>query len=268
MTERHGKQYATLTVLGCGTSTGVPIPGCSCAVCTSKDQKNKRLRTSSVVTLPNKEVILIDASPDLRWQALKHNVSRVDAVLYTHAHADHILGTDDLRVFNFWKKGSIPCFANQETLTSLRKSFHYIFEPDPLYQGGALAKLSLHEVSAGTAFNASGQSILPLLLYHGDLPVLGWRIGDLAYATDCNRIPEETRKLLVGVKTLLLDGLRDEPHATHFTISEAIDVASSLEVEQTFLLHMTHTVDYNEVSKRLPSGVQLAYDGLNVDFLP
>lgn len=257
---------AKLTVLGCGTSTGVPIPGCTCHVCTSENPRNHRLRTSSAITLPDGQVLLIDASPDLRLQALTHGLFKVDAVLYTHAHADHILGTDDLRVFNFRRKSPIPCFSTEKTLESLKQTFHYIFDPDPLYQGGALAQLSLEEVLPGVPFTAAGQSILPLLLYHGELPVLGWRIGDLAYATDCNRIPEETKEQLQGVRILLLDGLRYEHHATHFTIPEAIETAQGLGFEQTYLLHMTHTVEYEEVSKRLPDGIKLAYDGLEIEF--
>ncbi len=265
MNERNLKK-AKLTVLGCGTSTGVPIPGCTCHVCTSKNPRNHRLRTSSAITLPDDQVLLIDASPDLRLQALTHGLRRVDAVLYTHAHADHILGTDDLRVFNFRRTSPIPCISTRATLESLKQTFHYIFDPDPLYQGGALAKLSLEEVSPGVPFEAAGQSILPLLLYHGELPILGWRIGDLAYATDCNCIPAETKEQLKGVRTLLLDGLRYEPHATHFTIPEAVETAQTLGFEQTYLLHMTHTVEYEDVSKSLPEGIQLAYDGLEIEF--
>ncbi|MCB0331043.1 MAG: MBL fold metallo-hydrolase [Bdellovibrionales bacterium] len=257
---------AELIVLGCGTSTGVPIPGCDCAVCTSQDPKNTRLRTSAYITFPNGEALLVDASPDLRAQSLANHIRHVDGVFYTHAHADHILGTDDLRVFNFRRSGPIPCYGSTVTTDLLKKFFGYIFEPDPSYEGGALANLSIHPLRGSASFQFAGTAIHPIELYHGSLPVLGLRIGELAYATDCNCIPESSLDLMRGVKVLFLDGLRYEHHPTHFTIDQAVAIAQQIGAEKTYLIHMTHNIDYHEVNKKLPKGVELAFDGLRVQF--
>lgn len=255
-----------LTFIGCGTSTGVPVPGCPCSVCRSGKPKNQRFRPSALIRGAPGGSILIDATTDLRSQALRFNVERIDAVLYTHAHADHILGTDDLRVFNFVSKSSIPCFGDAQTLAGIRTTFSYIFEPDPNYLGGMLAQLTLNEVTALKPFQAAGLEILPLPLRHGRLSMLGYRIGDIAYATDCNFMPDETRAALAGVKVLVLDALRYKAHRTHFTIPEAVELATQLEIDKTYLTHMTHDVDYDEVSAKLPKHVELAYDGLEITF--
>ena len=255
-----------LTILGCGTSTGVPIPGCPCAVCNSNDPKNERWRTSALITADDGRNILIDTSPDLHHQALRYKIERVDAVLYTHAHADHILGTDDLRVYNFRRDSPIPCFGDAQTLSALKNFFHYIFSPDPNYEGGLLAKLALHEIEVGKSFKAAEQEVLPFSLLHGSSPVLGFRIGDLAYATDCNAIPDESFSALSGVKVLILDALRHKPHNTHFTVADAVDAAKRVGAERTYFVHMTHDLDYHETNAELPPGMQLAYDGLQIDF--
>lgn len=255
-----------LQILGCGTSTGVPLPGCTCRVCTSGKLQNERLRTSGLIRLDSGRNILIDASTDLRQQALKWKVSRVDALLVTHPHADHILGIDDLRCFNFVQRASIPCYGNRSTLDRIRRTFAYIFEPDPDYQGGGLPQVTLQEIQDEIPFTAAGASIQPFPLEHGGITVLGYRIGELAYATDCKRIPENSRKILKGVKVLVLDGLRYEAHRTHMTIDEAVSVAAELGIRRTVLTHMTHNVDFDEVSARLPRQVELAYDGLEIEF--
>lgn len=257
---------AKLMILGCGTSTGVPVPGCRCAVCRSGKPRNQRFRTSALVTAGPENYILIDATADLRSQALRFDIPRVDAVLYTHAHADHILGTDDLRSFNFVTRRPIACFATATTFRGLQATFPYIFNKDPYYEGGLLAQLTVHEVSAGKDFEAAGLTVRPFRLEHGRTEVFGFRFGDLAYATDCNRIPEESLEILRGVKYLILDGLRYQEHRTHFTIPEAIQVATELEIPCTYLTHMTHSVDYDEVSAQLPGHVRLAYDGLEIEF--
>jgi len=253
-------------ILGCGTSTGVPVPGCRCAVCRSPDPKNKRLRTSAIVRAADGRTLLIDASTDLRQQALQHGVDRVDGVLFTHAHADHILGTDDLRSFNFILKRRIPCFGTAPTLAEIRRFFNYIFDPSPDYQGGALAQLDLHEIAPDTPFEAAGFTVQPFPLLHGATAVTGFRFGDLAYATDCNVVTPVARETLRGVRYLILDALRYEAHRTHFTIPEAIEVAQSIRAERTILVHMTHTIDYATVTAKLPPGVELGYDGLTLDF--
>lgn len=255
-----------LTILGCGTSTGVPIPGCRCPVCLSPHPCNKRLRTSAVISTDEGRTILIDATPDLRQQALRAGIERIDAVLFTHAHADHILGIDDLRAFNFIQQSRITCYGSRHTLPRIRHMFSYVFEPDENYLGGALPQLDLVEFENGVPFKLFDLPIEPFSLMHGDLEVTGFRFGNLAYATDCNAIPLVSQKRLKGIDLLVLDGLRYEAHRTHFTIPEAISVAGALEVGATWLTHMTHTVEYEEVSRKLPRSISLAYDGLQIEF--
>jgi phosphoribosyl 1,2-cyclic phosphate phosphodiesterase len=252
------------TLLGSGTSTGVPVPGCRCAVCTSPDPRNKRERTSGIVRLDDGRGILIDASPDLRSQALRWDVRSVDAVLYTHLHADHILGTDDLRSFNFVHQRRIPCFGTEDTLTGLKHTFAYIFDPAPDYTGGMLAQLDLVPIHGGSPIVILGHEFQTFLLPHCGLHVTGFRLGDLGYATDCKEVPEPARKILRGVKHLFLDGLRYEASRTHLTIPEAVEIAADIGADTTYLIHTTHTVDFDETSQRLPQGVELGVDGLTV----
>lgn len=254
-----------IQILGCGTSTGVPIPGCDCAVCCSNEVKNQRSRTSSIIKLDDGRNILIDASTDLRWQALRWQVKNVNAVLYTHSHADHILGTDDLRCFNFIQKEPIPCYGTSETYRELKSTFRYIFDRDPSWEGGLLTHLEWNTVEYNKPFLACNQQILPLQLKHGRSNVTAYKFGNLVYATDCNLIPETTWSAISGIDVLILDALRFEPHKTHFTINEAIEIAQQLGVRKTYLVHMTHTVDYVETSKILPPNVELAYDGLEIE---
>ncbi len=255
-----------LTILGCGTSTGVPVAGCLCDICTSPFPRNKRTRTSALITLDSGRSILIDASTDLRAQALRESVRDIRAVLYTHMHSDHILGTDDLRAFNFVHQERIGCYGEAATLGHLQTVFEYIFHPDLDHEGGQVAQLDPIEIVPGVAISVQGVSIMPFRLWHGRLAVLGYRIGELAYATDCNRIPEESFELLRGVRYLILDGLRVEPHRTHFHFAAAIEAARSLAVERTWFVHMTHTVDYEKTNAELPPGFGLAHDGMQLDF--
>jgi phosphoribosyl 1,2-cyclic phosphate phosphodiesterase len=264
----------TLTILGCGTSTGVPLPGCHCDVCHSIDPRNKRLRTAAHLASSDGLSVLIDAGPDLRQQALRAGINHVDAVLFTHSHADHILGIDDLRAFNFSSRRAVPCYASEETTEGIRSVFNYAFNPHPLYEG-APVQLDLRTLTEGEPFNISSGneqenalplSVLPLTVHHGRLPVTMYRFGPIAYATDCNYIPPETIEKLNGVEVLLLDGLRVAPHPTHFSISEACELAEKLQVPRTILIHMAHSVDYNDTMSRLPQGVELAFDGLQVSW--
>jgi phosphoribosyl 1,2-cyclic phosphate phosphodiesterase len=254
------------TLLGCGTSTGVPVPGCSCKVCSSTEPRNSRRRTSAVIRLPDGRNILIDAGPDLRQQALDYNVKRVDAVLYTHSHADHILGTDDLRSFNFVSGTRIPCYGTEETLGDVRRFFTYIFEPDSTYQGGLLAQLDLIPVSISAPFTVEGVTFTPFPLQHGQTEVLGFRLGELGYATDFKYMSEATKKILHGVKYLFIDGLRYEQHRTHATIPEAIELVKEIQPERAYIIHTTHSVDYHETNAKLPEGIELAWDGMTVSF--
>jgi len=254
-----------LHILGCGTSTGVPVIGCGCGVCTSPDPRNKRSRTSAYLRLDNGSTLLIDASMDLRFQALRDNLRRIDAVLFTHAHADHIFGIDDLRGFNFAQRQTIPCYATAATLAEIRYYFRYVFDVKP-HSGGALPQITLHEIDETRPFELCGITVQPFRVMHGALAVTGYRFGDLAYATDCNAIPSETKAALGGVKHLVLDALRHERHSTHFTISDAVAVAQELAIPNTYLIHMGHTIDYQRESEKLPSGIRFCYDGMEIRF--
>jgi phosphoribosyl 1,2-cyclic phosphate phosphodiesterase len=253
------------TILGCATSSGVPLPGCFCEVCTSNNPRNRRTRCSGLLTTDAGKNILIDASPDLRYQAIKNKIQRIDAVLYTHAHADHILGTEDLRSFNFIQKSAIPCYGTAQTFDDLRKVFHYIFNPNPEYEGGGIAKLILHEINNFYPFPLFDIVVEPFLIMHGKMEVTGYKINKVAYATDCNAFTEKTCDLLLNIDHLIIDGLREEPHKTHFTIQEAVTTSKSINAQNTYITHLTHSVEYEKTSLSLPEGVMLAYDGLIID---
>jgi phosphoribosyl 1,2-cyclic phosphate phosphodiesterase len=253
---------ARVTVLGSGTSHGVPVIGCECPICTSTDPHDVRLRPSIYVDVPERARLVIDTTPDFRQQALRHRLRRVDAVLFTHAHADHILGFDDLRSFNFLQRAAIPAYANREAWEVLKRSFYYAFDGLPRL-GGGVPQVIDHQ--ADGPFEVGGVRVTPVPVWHGTLPVLGFRFGRFAYVTDCSRIPEDSWPLLAGLDTLILGALRDEPHQTHFTVAEALDVVRHLAPRRTFLTHMTHDLGHAATNARLPRGVELAYDGLVVD---
>jgi phosphoribosyl 1,2-cyclic phosphate phosphodiesterase len=256
-----------VTVLGSGTSIGVPAIGCDCAVCHSTDPRDRRLRPSILIELDGAtnafaravRSILVDTSSDLRTQALAHNIRRVDAILFTHAHADHVMGLDDVRPYNQMQKTAIPCFGDASTLASLRRMFSYVFEPTS-QKGGGLPQLSLFEIAG--AFALGGADIVPVPLWHGRLPVLGFRIGRFAYLTDCNRIPDEAWPLLDGTEILILDALRHRPHPTHFSVNEAIDVVRRIGAARAYFTHICHDLPHAETCAGLPRGIELAYDGL------
>jgi phosphoribosyl 1,2-cyclic phosphate phosphodiesterase len=257
-----------VTVLGSGTSHGVPSIGCDCAVCRSADPKDKRTRPSIFIELDasppsafaeSVRAILVDTSTDLRAQALANDVRRVDAILFTHSHADHVFGLDDVRRYNQMQKTAIPCFADEETLDGLRRMFAYVFEP-PKQKGGGIPQLAIFRVAG--PFSLGGVEIVPVPLFHGRLPVLGFRIGAFAYLTDCNLIPGSSWPLLAGVRTIILDALRHRPHSTHFSVGEALEVARRLGAERTYFTHICHDLGHAETNARLPAGVELAYDGL------
>ena len=251
-----------MTFLGTGTSHGVPMIGCSCAVCRSTDPRDTRLRPSIYVEVPGRARILVDATPDLRQQALAHAITRVDAILFTHGHADHVLGLDDVRRFNHLQGGPIPCYADRGTWDTLRRTFYYVFDGKPR-QGGGVPELEPHEIDAPLAIG--GVRITPVPLWHGRMPILGFRFGSFAYLTDCNRIPDESWPLVEGVETLVIDALRDKQHSTHFTVQEALEVIHRLRPRRAFMTHMTHDLGHAATNARLPAGVELAYDGLVLD---
>jgi phosphoribosyl 1,2-cyclic phosphate phosphodiesterase len=253
---------ARVTFLGTGTSTGVPIIGCDCAVCTSTSPRDKRLRPSIYIDVPGHARILVDLSSDLRQQALTHGIRHVDAVLITHSHADHILGLDDIRRFNHIQGTAIPIYANALAWETLRKTFFYVFDGKPRL-GGGIPRVEVHDIEG--PFNLRGIEIVPVPLLHGKLPILGFRFGNFAYMTDCNAIPEASWPLIAGVETLVLDALRDKPHTTHFTVAEALAVVERLAPRRTYLTHMGHELGHDITNARLPAGVELAYDGLVLD---
>jgi len=248
-----------ITVLGSGTSTGVPAIGCDCAVCRSTDPHDRRTRPSILIEPENGPTILVDTSTDLREQALTNHIRRVDAILFTHTHADHVFGLDDVRRFNHMQRTAIPCYGDAGTLASLRRMFSYVFEPSTQI-GGGLPQLTLTEVTG--PFSIDGVEIVPIPVFHGALPVLGYRIGSFAYLTDCNRIPDASWPLLYGVRTLILDALRHRPHSTHFSVSESLEVVARIGAERAYFTHICHDLPHAETNAHLPAGVQLAYDGL------
>lgn len=252
-----------VTFLGSGTSTGVPVIGCQCAVCTSENPKNKRLRQSVKIEAGGK-TFLIDTTPDLRTQLLRDPTPKLDFILFTHAHADHMMGLDDIRPYNFFHGRPIPGYANAATAKGIRRAFSYIWDTSS-QAGGGKPQLDLHEVDG--PFEAAGVKIVPIPVQHGDWTVLGYRIGPFAYITDTNGIPPESRELMHGIDTLAIDGLRTGPrHSTHFVISEAIDAARLIGPRATYLIHLSHDVDHDAVDSTLPPTVKLAYDGLILDF--
>ncbi len=251
-----------ITFLGSGTSTGVPVIGCRCEVCTSEVLENQRLRQSVKIEAGGLYG-LIDTTPDLRAQILRSPMPRLDFILYTHSHSDHIMGLDDIRPFNFRQREAIVAYTNPMTAKAIRRAFRYIWDESQL--GGGKPQLDLREVDG--PFAHEGLEITPIPVAHGDWTILGYRIGPFAYITDTNGIPDSSMKLLEGVDTLALDGLRPGPrHSTHFTIHEAVEVASRIGARATWLIHLAHEVDHHAVEATLPDSFRLAYDGLELDF--
>ncbi|HWF43175.1 MAG TPA: MBL fold metallo-hydrolase [Candidatus Kapabacteria bacterium] len=252
----------TITLLGTGTSTGVPMIGCPCATCHSSDPRDKRLRVS-VLLQHGVRNILIDTSADFRQQMLAYDVTHLEAILYTHQHYDHIAGFDDLRAFQFLKKKSPACFASQETYDHIRKTFDYAFG-GATQSGGGLPKANFTLID-NTPFDVEALHVIPIPLKHGNMNVLGFRIGAFAYLTDCSGIPAKSFDLLSGLDTLVLDGLRFKSHPTHFSIDEAVRIAERIAPRITYLTHMNHDVMHETTERDLPPHVRLAYDGLTFE---
>lgn len=249
------------TILGSATSTGVPVIGCDCDVCSSEDKENKRTRSSVVISFNNTN-ILIDTSTDLRYQALKNKISRLSAVLFTHSHADHLHGIDDLRSYNFIQKEAIPCYGDDKTIDRIKVMFSYIFEPQD-NGGGGVPLLDMNRVSS--PFVIDGLEITPIEVFHGKQLILGYRLGNIAYITDCSNIPSFSMSKLYNLDLLILGALRHRPHNTHFNIQQALEVVERIRPKQTYFTHLSHEIDYHKTSKELPEGVALAYDGLIIE---
>jgi phosphoribosyl 1,2-cyclic phosphate phosphodiesterase len=247
------------TILGSGTSSGIPTIACNCPTCTSIDTRDKRLRTSLLIETET-TTILIDTSPDFRQQMLTNNVQKLDAVLFTHSHFDHIGGFDDLRAFNYKTRKPVDIYVNEDTLAKLKRTFFYAFEP-PEQLGGGVPVVKINFIGA-EPIQIGDLTIIPIPLLHGKLSVLGFRIGTFAYCTDTNLIPDESMKLLEGVEILVLDALRYHSHPTHFTIDEAVEVSRKLKPKMTYLTHIAHEVKHREAEELLPENVRIAYDGL------
>jgi phosphoribosyl 1,2-cyclic phosphate phosphodiesterase len=269
------------TFLGTGTSSGIPAIGCECAVCTSTDPKDNRLRTAAAIEFKDAKgqdrTILLDAGPDLRQQALRAKLTRCDAILFTHNHVDHVFGLDEVRRFNVLQKSPIDIYAEPHTMEHLERVYRHIFERHKNVNDSFVATLIAHRIDEstvknGTAIDLYGAKITPIRFLHGRLPILGFRIdfpglGDsdvfpLAYCTDVSAIPPESWGRLTGLKTLVLDALRHRHHPTHFTVQEAANAAEEIGAKRTYFIHMTHDLGHAETQAGLPEGMSLAWDGL------
>jgi phosphoribosyl 1,2-cyclic phosphate phosphodiesterase len=255
----------TFTFLGTGTSTGVPMVGCACAVCQSPNPRNHRYRCAVLLRLPAGN-LLIDTPPELRLQLLREKVPVVHAVVFTHYHADHLFGLDDVRPFPRQLGGPVPIYCTGEVERKIRETFSYAFRPEaeqlPI---GYLPKLVFRRITEAP-FDVLGERVVPIPLIHAHFNVFGFRIGDVAYCTDVNRIPDESWPLLQDLRVLVLDALRPRPHPGHFGLEEALDVISRLRPGRAYLTHMSHELEHEATNRTLPPGVELAYDGLSFPF--
>lgn len=250
-----------ITFLGTGTSSGVPMIGCSCAVCTSADKKDKRLR-SSILVQSQTTSIVVDSGPDFRYQMLRTGIKKLDAIVYTHPHKDHVAGLDDVRGFNYFMQQPMEIFANEMTLEVIIREFPYAFT-EKRYPGAP--DINLNTIS-NQPFQVGDIAIIPVPVWHLHMPVLGFRFGSFTYITDANRIDEESRKLISGSEVIVLNALRKETHISHFSLEEAINVIGEMKIPQAYLTHLSHQMGKHEdVSKMLPEGISLAYDKLELE---
>ncbi|MHB1564357.1 MAG: MBL fold metallo-hydrolase [Leptospirillum sp.] len=255
-----GRKSLDVLFLGTGASSGVPVIGCSCPVCISTDKKNRRTRSSVLVRCAGKN-LLIDTSPDLRYQSLKNGVVTIDGVIFTHPHADHVLGLDELRIFNYIQKREIPVYADSYTLSRVQMMFPYAFSE--ANRGGlSRPKLIPHEIT-GPA-DILGMSVISFPVYHGPVMNHAVRINDLVYLTDCKGIPDESWEALYGVETLIVGAVKYEPHESHFGIHEALALIERLNPKRAFITHLSHSLEHEELSRMLPPSVFVAYDGLRI----
>lgn len=265
MNQSQKSAIREIILLGTGTSVGVPMIGCECDVCTSNDPRNHRTRTGVAVRTPNGN-FLIDTPPELRLQLIREHISMIEATIFTHSHADHIFGLDDLRIFGMYRDRAVTLYCEEIVEKQLRASFGYAFDPAyPNVHRGAVPKLEFDRIGT-EPFQLLGLTIRPIRLWHGKLPVLGFRIGDVAFCTDVSHIPAESWPLLESLDVLVIDALRDKPHPTHFNIEQGLQVAERLKPKQTYFTHISHSLDHTQTNARLPDAVELAYDGLRIRF--
>jgi phosphoribosyl 1,2-cyclic phosphate phosphodiesterase len=258
----QGGRRTQLTLLGTGTSVGVPVPTCDCRTCRSGDPRDKRLRPSALLRWDD-SVVVVDTATDFRQQALRYGIDRVDAVLFTHGHADHILGLDDLRLYNWRQGGPVPVYGNPDTLKALSKTFWYALERGA--SENTRPEVDLRPITG--SFRLREREVAPIPLMHGRLPILGYRVGRLAYLTDVSEIPESSHARLRDLDVLVLNALRERPHPTHLNFAGALAQAERIGAKQTYLTHVSHEVHHATVSAALPPGVKLAYDGLTIDVI-
>ncbi len=249
----------TLTFLGTGTSTGVPIVGCHCSTCASSDPHDQRTRSSILLEFDGR-VVVIDTTPDFRQQALREKIERLDAVVFTHTHADHVFGLDDVRVFNLRQKQAIPIYADNRSLQDIRRIFSYVFEAK--YAAGGLPQFDPHLIDG--PFELWGERLIPLPVFHGELPVLGFRFRRAAYITDFSTIPESTLAMLGDLEILILDALRHKPHPTHSTLEHSLGLVRLLKPQRAFFTHIAHEMAHESTNTTLPPNVSLAHDGLRL----
>lgn len=250
-----------LTFLGTGTSQGIPIIACKCPVCLSTDRRDKRLRTSAMIEVDDKTIV-IDSGPDFRYQMLRAKVEKLDAIIFTHEHKDHTAGLDDVRAFNWVNKKAVDIYAEERVQTSLKQEFAYVFAE---FRYPGIPQLNLWTVE-NKPFYINGTKIVPIRVKHFKLPVYGYRINNLAYITDANHISEEEKEKLKGLKVLVLNALRKEKHLSHFTLSEALALIKELKPQRAYLTHFSHQLGFHEeISKELPDNVFMAYDGLEIE---
>ncbi len=252
-----------VTFLGTGTSQGIPIIGCQCSVCTSVNKKDNRLRTSVWVKTPEASIV-IDSGPDFRYQMLRAKVHQLDAIVFTHGHKDHIAGMDDVRAYNFIHGKPVDIYATEETMGTIRREFSYIFE-NANYPG--IPQININTINAWEPFEINGLKITPIRLLHYKMEVLGFRIGDFTYITDANFIEPEELAKASGSKALVLNALRHEPHISHYTLAQAMEVAGTVQPGETYFTHISHQLGlHDDIDAGLPAGMHLAYDGLELEF--
>jgi phosphoribosyl 1,2-cyclic phosphate phosphodiesterase len=249
-----------ITFLGTGTSLGIPIVGCDCTVCRSTDPRDKRLRTSVLIQAAGQNIV-IDTGPDFRFQVLRAGLHRLDAVIFTHEHRDHIAGLDDIRPYNYRQGGTIPLYGNEEVIKRIKVEFDYIFKGD--YPG--IPKVQIHRID-NTPFTIGSLSVIPIQVMHHTMPVFGFRLGDFTYITDANSIPDDEMKKIHGSRFLVINALQREDHPSHFTLDEALEIIGNVNPEKAFLIHMGHNMGlHQQLAGELPPNVFLAYDGLSVE---